>query len=356
MKATIRDVARAAGVSIGTVSRVLNGHTAVSEDSKSRVDKVVRSLNYSPLRKRRSSNGAESLHGHRMAVVLLGTDSFLVSSPIVSAMIHGLQAFLAEQGASVELLNLPALDEVPLALKQDHINGLILFGALQGNMIKVAMPALVARLRALPSVWLLRRPNDCWGDSVGPNDLLLGQLAAKYLLEKRHRRVAFLSPRKDHLSWRIRGLSFASHIERAGGTVRTYLGDDEASPTHFPIRSGHDSRTIDKLVDALLADKPRPSALFIPADSTAPFLYQALTKRGVEIGKELSLISCNHEHTLTEALHPTLTTLDIQAQLIGRLAAKQLAFRIHGSNTTQQSVEIGVEPRLIEGDSVMALS
>jgi LacI family transcriptional regulator len=355
MKATIRDVARAAGVSVGTVSRVLNGHAAVSDESRRRVDQVVRSLNYSPLRKRRPGGG-ESLQGQRTAVVLLGTDSFLATSPVVTEMIHGAEAFLTARGASLELINLPHLDQIPPVLRQDHIKGLILFGALQGNIPKAASGALLTRLSAIPSVWLLRRPQDCWGDSVGPNDCLLGELAAKYLLSKGHREVAFLSPRRDHGSWRLRELNFAWHVQSAGGNATSFLGDDEAAPKHFPIRSGHDLATIERLIGELLATKPRPTALFIPADSISPFVYRVLARRGIEIGKDLSLISCNHERSLTEALHPALTTFDIQADVIGRLAARQLVARLRsGDRSMQPPIEISVEPRFIETESVVAL-
>jgi DNA-binding LacI/PurR family transcriptional regulator len=355
MKATIRDVAKAAGVSIGTVSRVLNGHTAVSDESRTRVDKVVRSLNYNPLRKRRISSSAKRLSGKRIAIVLLGMDRSLSSAPLLLEVIHGVEAVVAEWGASLELLNLSRLDEVPVVLRQDSLNGLILFGALQGNMVEAAKPALIRRLSALPSVWFIRRPEGCWGDSVGPNDWLVGKLAAEYLTERGHRQIAFLNPRGDQATWRLRGVSLTSHAQDFGAEVRSYLGDDEKG-AQFPLRTNHNAGTIEKLIDGLLNQRPRPTALFIPADSIAPLVYRALASRGVQVGQELSVMSCNHERPFTEALHPTLTTLDIHAELMGRMAAKQLAARLRGGAPHQPAMEISLEPTILEGESVAELA
>jgi LacI family transcriptional regulator len=351
MKATIRDVAKAAGVSIGTVSRVLNGHTAVSDESRSRVDTVVRSLNYNPLRKRRSTNASKRLNGKRIAIVLLGMDRSLSSAPLLLEVIHGVEAIVAEGGASLELVNLSRLDEVPVVLKQESISGLILFGALQGNMVKAAKPALIRRMSALPSVWFIRRPEGCWGDCVGPNDWLVGKMAAQHLTSHGHRRIAFLNPREDQATWRMRGVSLACHAQSLGAEFKSYLGDDQKG-AQFPLRSTHDAVIIEQLVDAILNERQRPTAVFIPADSMAPFVYRAFAVRGVQVGTDMSMMSCNYERPFIDGLHPALTTLDIHAELMGRMAVKQLAARLRGAAPYAPSIEISLEPSILQGDSV----
>ena len=354
MKATIRDVARVAGVSIGTVSRVLNGHVAVSDESRDRVNDVVRTLDYYPLRKRRSSNSSGRLQGKRIAIVLLGMDRSLIVSPIVGEVVHEVEAALTEGGGQVQLVDIPRLDQVPAVMKQDDLDGLILFGALQGNLVEAAKPALIKRLSSLPSVWFIRRPEGCWGDSVGPNDWLVGKLVANHLVEKGHRRLAFLNPRGNQLTWRMRGLSYAWHAEIAGAKVKPFLGEDEADAS-FPLRSSHNGTTIDSLVDAILKESPRPTAIFIPADSMSAFVYRSLAARGIEVGKDVSVISCNHEQPFTEALHPVLTTFDIHAELIARMAVRQLASRLRQGNMSTTPVEIAVEPSFVQGGSVAEL-
>ncbi|MBA3481745.1 MAG: LacI family DNA-binding transcriptional regulator [Pirellulales bacterium] len=352
MKATIRDVAREAGVSIGTVSRVLNGNSAVSEESRTRVSTVVRSLNYYPLRKRRVPTSEGTLDGKRVAIVLLGMDRSLSSLPVVAAALHGVEAALAEGGATVSLIDLPRLDHLPTVLKQDSLDGLILKGPLQGNLIEAADPVLIRRLSALPSVWCLRRPDGCWGDSVAPNDLVAGRLAAEHLLAYGHKRVAFLNPRADHATFRLRGMSFAWHAEAAGANVKTFLAKDE--DTSFPRQSLHSVESVQSLLDAVLAESPRPTAIFVPCDSIALLVYRALTKRKVHMGEEISLISCNCEPALTAGLYPTLTTMDVHAHVIGRTAVAQLAM-VFGRPKQEPTVEITIEPTLVSGGSVVNL-
>lgn len=350
MKATIRDVARAAGVSIGTVSRVLNGHMAVSDESRDRVNTVVRSLNYSPLRKRRSSSGNGGLEGRHVGIVLLGMDRSLSSLPVVAAAIHGVEAALADGGASASLVDLPRLDHVPAVLKQDSLDGVLLKGALQGDLLQAADPVLLRKLSALPSVWFLRRPEGCWGDSVAPNDLVVGKLAAEYLMKHGHERLAFLNPKADHATFRLRGMSFRWYAEEAGAQVQSFVasGTDAVS---FPRESLHNVASVGDLIDDLLAASPRPTAIFTPCDSVAALVYRALAMRNVRLGKDLSLISCNYEPALLSGLHPDLTTMDIHADVIGRRAVEQLA-RLLGRPQSEATVEVTVDPNLVEGASV----
>jgi LacI family transcriptional regulator len=270
-------------------------------------------------------------------------------------VIHGVEAVVAEGGASLELVNLSRLDEVPLVLKQDSLHGLILFGALQGNMVKAAKAALIRRLTALPSVWFIRRPEGCWGDSVGPNDWLVGKMAAEHLTSHGHRRIAFLNPREDQATWRMRGVSLTCHAQNLGAEVQCYLGDDQKG-AQFPLRSHHDTGIIERLVETLLNESRRATALFIPADSMAPLVYRALATRGVQIGRDLSIMSCNYERPFIEALHPALTTLDIHAELMGRMAARQLAARLRGAAPHQPAIEIALEPSILKGESVADIS
>jgi DNA-binding LacI/PurR family transcriptional regulator len=137
--------------------------------------------------------------------------------------------------------------------------------------------------------------------------------------------------------------------------VKSYLGDDQKG-AQFPLRSNHDTAVIERLVEALLNDSRRATALFIPADSMAPLVYRALATRGIQIGRDVSIISCNYERPFIEALHPALTTLDIHAELMGRMAVRQLAARFRGTAPHQPAIEISLEPSTLQGESVADIS
>lgn len=104
------------------------------------------------------------------------------------------------------------------------------------------------------------------------------------------------------------------------------------------------------MADRLLAASPRPTAVFMPADSVTAALYRAFAERRVRIGRDLSVISCNNELPLLSGLFPAPTTIDIHAAEIGRLAAERLAARI--LRPSAPSVDIRLRPSLVEGASV----
>src|SRR5437762_10754719 len=134
MSITIREVAKAANVSVGTVSRVLNGHPTVSSENAERVLKVVEELRYKPLRSRTPEPGLSSLKDANIALLLLGMNRTLASLPCVADATHGAEAALNEAGANLLLADLPLADRVPAVLERNRIDGVLLKGALQGDL------------------------------------------------------------------------------------------------------------------------------------------------------------------------------------------------------------------------------
>src|SRR5262245_52523365 len=126
MTITIREVAKAANVSVGTVSRVLNGHPTVNPENAEGVRKVVEELQYKPLRARAAEPGLSSLRDANIALLLLGMNRTLASLPCVADAIHGVEAALNEAGANLLLADLPLADRVPAVLERNRIDGFLL--------------------------------------------------------------------------------------------------------------------------------------------------------------------------------------------------------------------------------------
>lgn len=354
MKVTVREVARAANVSIGTVSRVLNGHPSVSPENADRVNEIVSSLNYRPLRDRAKTDEAQPLRGKNIALVLLGMDRSLVTLPVVAAAIHGAEAALAKSGASVFLVDVPDLSHVPPALFKSDLDGVILKGALQGSLIGATRNRLLNRLRELPTVWILGRPEGCWGDVVTANDPILGQLAADYLISRGHKRLAFLNPKPDHVTFKRREMGFVWRAEELGATVQRVVGT-HPEQWELPLCPTRDVSAVQDLVEQLLASNPRPTAIFAPGDSIAALIYRALAARQMQVGRDISVISCNNERTLNSGLYPSLITIDTHAELIGERAVEQLGWRLRHLHEAP-AVEIAIESTLVDGDSVRVLA
>lgn len=353
MPATVKDVARAASVSIGTVSRVLSGEPNVPAATAKRVMKAVKSLGYSRLRKRKTLPEGRQLERKEIALLLIGMDRSLVTLPSVAGGIHGVESALAAAGGHVLLADLPCVDVVPKGIASRKFHGLLAKGALQGNLFESADPRWIERLKSTPTIWFLGRPTDAdWGDTVESDDAEVGQMAAEHLLANGHKRIAILNPKPDQVTLGKRCASFAWHLAQAGHKVQNVFG--KKSDWTLPLKTINDMESVDKLVERLLKLRSKPTAVFCPADGITAMVYRAFSKRGLQVGKDISLISCNNELPLLTGLYPEVTTIDICAEQIGRQAVAQLIWRLE--NREVPPVTVAVQPRLIAGMSVKNIS
>ena len=94
--------------------------------------------------------------------------------------------------------------------------------------------------------------------------------------------------------------------------------------------------------------------LFAPDDSVGAMVARALTARGLQASRDISLMSCNNERSLLMGVYPSLTTIDVHAHEIGRRAVDQLAWRIR--HCEYSSMEVSLEPTMVVGESVATLS
>jgi len=350
MPATLLQIARAAKVSVSTASRAMNGHPAISSKTVQRVRTAAERLNYRQRRSHRRWEARRSLTGARIAVVSLGMDRSLMALPVISGILGGAEAALSEAGATVQLAHVPQVDQPPVSLLRQKLDGVILSGALQGDMLSTAGGELLDRLRSLPAVWLLGRPRGCWGDAVVANDYQVGTWAADYLVRHGHRRLAFVNPKPDHILFMRREDAFVAAARRLGAEVRSY-SQEPHEHWELPLKAPVDVETVQGLIDELLADDPRPTAVFAAADSVAVLVYRALAVRDLRVGRDISVISGNNDQPMIAGLHPHLTTTDVHADLIGRLAVGQLAMRLSCANQLPES-ELMIPPEPIEGESV----
>lgn len=345
---SIRDVALAAGVSVGTVSRVLHRHPAVSRAKQQRVAQAIAELNYAPRHRKASMADVNPLERKTILLLMLGMDRSLAALPVVAAALDGVEHAVREVNANLLIANIPAADRVAEVLERRRIDGVILKGALQGDLVAQASPTLVERLKALPTVWVLGRPPRAWGDVVQANDLSIGQLAAEHLVACGHRRLAFVSPKPSQVALMRRQAAFTFFAEHAGASVSAYLGDDR--DWSLPSPAVDHVELVQQLVDRLLGEQPRPTAIFAPDDSVGAMVARALAARGLQLGRDISLMSCNNERSLLIGIYPAMTTIDIHAQEIGGRAVDQLAWRI--AHRAASPADIGIEPTLVEGASI----
>lgn len=350
MSANIRDVARMAGVSVGTVSRLLHGDLSVSPERRQKIRQAMEALRYVP-RNKPANDHAFPLYGRNIALVLLGMDRSLVSLPIVAEAVHAAEEAISRKGGNVLLADAPRPTPVPPVLTQ-HIDGVIAKGAMQGSDLSRSHSGILDIISRGPLVWIYGRPEGCQGDAVGANEVTVGELAADALLSRGHRDLAFLNPKTGHALFERRKMAFCHRAASQGARVQVYE-ETKSGLWTLPLKSVQEVETVMVLVDRMRRQKSPPTAVFVPADNIAALVYRAFNVRNVRVGRDISVISCNNEETVRSALHPDLMSIDIRAQEIGRRAVDQVAWRIE--HPEERPVEIGVEPVLVEGNSVRRL-
>jgi len=356
---TVVDVARAAGVALGTVSRVLNTPEAVRPDIRQRVLDVIATMNYRRLRQRRSVPRADTSRRRRrgnLGVLLIGMEESLAQLPVITEALHGVELAMAAEEINLMFANVPLADRAPAFLTKGQVDGVIVKSPLLGDFKACVSAELVAAIARVPHVWLTGRPDSATGDVCAADTDAGARLAAEYLHAKGHRRIGYLHPRPGPTRSESLKLCFTMHAQRLGIHVQPFE-NAPTGPVRWPLPALSRPSDLMPLLDRWLAlpDRGRPTAMLVPADSIAVQLYLAMSQRGLQVGRDLSVLSFNHEKTLVAGLNPPLTTIDIRAETIGRRAVERLLWRIdHPEDTVPTKVV--VEPVLVEGRSVADLS
>ena len=251
---------------------------------------------------------------------------------------------------------MPQADSVPAFLAKNQVDGLILKSPLLGDLRQCASAALVSAIERLPHVWLLGKPDSAEGDVCSTDTDVGARIGIEHLFARGHRRIAYLHPRQGQT--RSEGLkrALSAHAQRMKVSLQ-FIEKAQAEPVRWPLSAVSRPAEVLPLVEHWLSlpEAERPTAIIVGADSIAVQLYAALRQLGLEVGRDVSVLSFNHERPLVMGLSPSLTTIDIRAEAIGRCAAQQLFGRVN-NKAVPFPTKILVEPCLVEGDSVALIA
>lgn len=340
---SIAEVARHAGVSRATVSRVINRRSGVSAEIVQAVRNAVTELGYHPppLERRPGrrvplpDKDAASL----IAVVLV--DSLYQHTPgVFASHLRGIEREASEHKVGVLVVQIPPTGKVPKSLSHKQIEGLILLGSR-------AEQRVLDELNTHVAVWLSSH-HDSRGDTVLAGNQDISRIAVDYLIARGHKHLGFLAVASTYPAYPARAEAF--HFFAANRQVKVVIQMDspaEAAGVDFNDTADLQKR-IGVQVEKLLALPERPSGLFIPNDMMTAMAYVELRARGVVPGRDVDVISCNNEISYLLGLSPRPATIDIGAELIGRRSVEQLLRRIRYPEESRQ-VQIAVTPVLVEG-------
>ncbi|HAI13415.1 MAG TPA: hypothetical protein DCM28_17035 [Phycisphaerales bacterium] len=339
---SIVEVAKIAGVSHATVSRVINGGDGVSPKSVQLVTRAMQQLGYTPPAVRRGPQprSRRKTRTGNIAVLLFGTDPSLALTAITAAVVHGAELALAKAGYNMILSQIVDERRLPPNVTSGNVDGLLLHGFPPSR-------ELAQKLSCNPCVWFLSRRSRLgyWGDRVGPDNEAIGTMAMEYLKDRGHKQVAFLHVNASHMGFSQRAESFEIAAKDAGLDVDVLV--DETEPIQMNLKEELDQQRIGSMIDRLLALPNRPTGVFVPRATLMAMVYRCLYQRGITPGRDMQFISCDY-HPMLDGLFPVPATIDIQPDIVGRQAVEQLLWRMDHSHDLTRA-DIQVQPRMIEG-------
>jgi LacI family transcriptional regulator len=308
--ATIKEVARRAGVSVGTASNVISGAMPVSSEKRELVLRAIRDLGYQP------SDVARSLKLRRTN--MLGLVVSDITNPFFAQLVRGAEEAALAQGYL--LLTFNTDDRIE---REKQVLGVLRGRRVDGILLVVAPvsgePSHIAETVAqgTPVVCLDRVPPGVAVDSVTVDNVKAARVCVEHLLEMRHQRVAILTG----------SLLLATARERLRG-YKQALRAHHLSVDPNLIREGN-FRTESgyQLASDLLSGPNRPTALFLSNGLMAIGALRAVTDLGLRCPEDVALATFD-DLPLSEVLSPPLTSVAQPAYQIGYQGTQILFDRI----------------------------
>jgi len=332
--ATMKDVARLAGVSTSTVSHVINNNRFVSEAVREKIIAAITQLNYAPSALARSLK----LNQTRTIGMLLTASS----NPFYSEVVRGVERSCFERSYSLVLCNTEG-DEDRMnrsleTLLQKRVDGLLIMC----TESHIPSAEILNRYPSIPSVMMDWAPFEGGSDIIQDNSLLGGKMATHYLISRGYTRIACIAGPQDKTPARLRLEGFQQAMNKAklpilpGYIVR---GD-------FEFEGGYNA------MNQLLAINPLPQAIFTSNDAMAVGVYHALYQAGLAVGRDIAVIGYD-DIELARYMTPPLTTIHQPKDELGELAIDTLIHRLVEPGASQQLLVL--TPELIERGSVAEL-
>ncbi len=330
-RSNIKDVSARAGVSVKTVSRVLNGHRYVRQDTRERVEQAMRELEFRP------SVAARILAGNKSGQVALIYDNH---SPYYMNQVQ-MGCWEGCQQANTRLLAQPV--DVADPLVGEQVRGLVTETHVDGVILSSPVTDCQAVLAALegmdiPFVRISPGTNHAMTSSVFMDDAQAADDMTSYLISKGHRHIGFVRGHSNHMASEERLFGYRRALDRAGLAFEPAL----VLPGDFDFDSGVAA------AQQFLTRAQRPSAIFASNDDMAAGVLSVAHDMGLSVPEDLSVAGFD-DTTLARMVWPQLTTIRQPTRELA-LAATQLL--LEGAQLTHRRLPHD----LVERASVAALN
>ncbi|MCJ2376802.1 substrate-binding domain-containing protein [Vibrio sp. ZSDZ34] len=308
-KSTLEDIAKAATVSISTLSRYLNRRGYVSKDKQKRIQEAMKSLNYQPRYKASSQKKERSS--------LIGIIIPYALCPHSNAILAGLESELSQFNLVplVTIGNWNNLTENSRfeTLQKQNVAAMVIIG---GSLTPIQLQSLAVDI---PIVTIgnydIEHANII---NIKTNNFVGGYMATNHLLRLGHSQIAHITGISFQSDSKQRQLGFQEAMKKAGLTI----SPDLIASGQFDVAGG------ERAMEKLLSSKIHFTAVFVANDQMAFGAITALSKAGIDVPEQVSVVGFD-DHEVSNAFSPALTTIKQPSESIGRAAALKVANQLN---------------------------
>ena len=325
MAVTIKDVAKLAGVSPSTVSRVCNNNPAISRETQDRVRRAMKELGYElPTA---APEVPESLK--TIAVILPPSDREAYENTFYLKAIRGISQICNGRNVASTVVtgsnDMEILHSLRTLHRSGRVDGYILLYSKRNDFVVEYLCEQGLLYVIVGKAVELTAQTVC----IDNDNLLAGREAADYLYKLGHRRIGYIGSKNDYLYTADR---------RAGYQLSLLLHELPVKPEYCVEMEGVHCAAVEKL-ERLLESPERPTAFVVSDDILALSLERACVQKGLRIPDDISIIAFNNS-LYAQLASPQLTAVDINSHLLGQEAANQLINHMENPNLTTTKVVV----------------
>ena len=330
MPVSIKDIAQAANVTPGTVSRALRDSPRVNSDTKERIQRLAEEMGYTPDAQARSL-----VIGRTQTIGIVVTT---MTDPFVGTMVQTIESAAFEHGYTVILASSNEIPEREIEavqmLQSRRVDGVIVTSSRVGSLYQEHLDRLRVPVVLINS---LVHHSGGYTYSIGVDNHHGGYLATSHLLQMGHRCIAYVSAPADRSDNAERQRGYCDALAEAG------IESDPALILQGTGRAGGGQRALPQL----LSLHPAPTAVFCYNDVTAIGLISAARGAGLSIPQDLAIVGFD-DIAFAQFVHPALTTIAQPVQRLGRGAVEMVLALLSDADRSEQAVsDAQVRGRLV---------
>ena len=338
---SIYTIAKEAGVSPATVSRVLNGSARVSEEKRARVQALIEKYSFTPNALARGLSSVET-----KVIGLMVSD---IRNPFYATMVVECEKAASEKGYLMMLCNSLGSNEMELTylekFNSQRVDAVIQIGGKVDELVSdTGYVQSVNKVASSIPVLITGKLDgaDCYQVNIDEGQAM--ELLISFLIENGHRDIALLGGRDNVKSTVDKRLRYRQMLWKYGIPVREeYIIDGDS----YDIESGSEA-----MRQFMREDHPMPSVVIAINDFTAVGVVRTLREAGYRIPEEISVVSFDNTY-IAETCMPRLTCVGYDYRMFGRLLVDTAVCAIHGEEPPRVQM---VKSRLVIRDSCKCLN